>query len=383
MTLTKLTFMPYDATMEEGVRQLFLEYPHKDYQLRVMGASKYRMAQYLHSTLSEPGMQTICLRDNGSLVGLIALQFLPWMSEHFGLRMFAIRHLLARSVGPLVLSRLLRFIKEELGEVDFLDCRIAVDDIFAAHALEVCGFRYVGTEIFAGKRLSISDQIEISPTVDVSCCEHRDRDEILEIAEEGHVYNRFMNDPLIESHAARSLYRRLLEKCFDHPQFDVLVAKSDDHVQGFIVAKTNLNFGHIVGVGCGSLDFIGVRPEIRQRGVGSTLNRVALAQMAQNGLEYAGVRTLANNYAAMRNCFCTGFAVTSSSLHFHAWIRRARVSARRKLTRIEPNSPDRLKSPLRYKSAGNQAPEQETNQRRSCQNVAFYCRQPESSGASS
>lgn len=348
MTLTKLTFMPYDKTMEEGVRQLFLEYPHKDYQLRAMGASKNRMAQYLHSTLSEPGMQTICLRDNGSLVGLVALQFLPWMSEHFGLRMFAIRHLLARSVDPLVQSRLLRFVKEELGEVDFLDCRIAVDDIFAAHALEVCGFRYVGTEIFMGKRLGGSDQIAVFPTVDICCCEHRDHDEILEIAEEGHVHNRFMNDPLIEGHAARSLYRRLLEKCFDHPQFKVFVSKSDDHVQGFIVAKTNVSFGHIVGVGCGSLDFIGVRPEMRERGVGSALNRVALGHMAQNGLQYAGVRTLANNYAAIRNCFCTGFAVTSSSLHFHEWIKRARVSARKKVARIEPTKPGRLESPLRY-----------------------------------
>jgi hypothetical protein len=65
---------------------------------------------------------------------------------------------------------------------------------------------------------------------------------------------------------------------------------------------------------------------MRGRGVGSSLNRIALGQMAKDGLEYAGVRTLANNYPAMRNCFCTGFDVTSSSLHFHQWIRDARVS---------------------------------------------------------
>lgn len=330
MALSKLAFMPYDSTMDDAVRQLFVEYPHKDYQLRVMGASKERMAEYLHTTLSEPGMQTICLRDNGSLAGMIALQFLPWMTEHFGLKMYAVRHLLARSTSPLVHSRLLRFVIEDLKEVDFLDCRVAVDDIFSAHALEVCGFRYVGTELFLGKKLVKDGGSAEREPEEVGLCEPCDRAEVLEIVEESHVHNRFVYDPLIDGQAARSLYRRLVANCFEHPQFNVFVAKSHNQVQGFIVAKTNNNFSRTVGVGAGSLDFVGVRPETRKCGLGSALNRSALRRMAQDGLAYAGVRTLANNYPALRNCFGSGFGVTSASLHFHMWIRRAKTSRRRK-----------------------------------------------------
>jgi|GEM_PF-752232 len=335
MNLTKLAFMQYDRTVADDVRRLFVDYPHKDYQLRVMGVSKDLMADYLHTTLMESGMQTICLRDNGNLVGLIALQFLPWMSEHFGLRMYAVRHLLSGSTNPLVQARLLRFVIEELVEVDFLDCRIAADDIFCAHALEICGFRYVGTEIFLGKKLTPVKACDLSESTNIHDCSPGDQSEVLKIVEDSHIHNRFVYDPLIDGQAARSLYRRLVAKCFDQPNFKVFVEKSGSQVQGFIVSKINKSFGEIVGVRCGSLDFIGVRPEERKHGLGLGLNNAALRHMFQDGLEYAGVRTLVNNYPAMRNCFATGFAVTSSSLHFHKWIRRAKVSQRNKALRQE------------------------------------------------
>jgi ribosomal protein S18 acetylase RimI-like enzyme len=314
-----------------------LEYPHKNYQLRTMGVSKDRMAAYLETTLREPGVQTICLRDNGSLAGLVALQFLPWMSEHFGMKMYAIRHLLARSDSPLVHTRLLRFVIEELADVDFLDCRVAVDDIYSAHALEVCGFRYVGAEIFLGQKLQSLHQDDVTNAVEVGPCEAPDREEVLNIVEETHVHNRFVYDPLITERAARSLFRRLIQKCFDQSQFQVLVARAHDRVQGFLASKMNKGFHDAVGLRTGSLDFIGVRPDVRKKGIGAALNRVALQAMAQERVTYVGVRTLANNYPALRNCLTTGFSVTSSSLHFHRWVRRPRPALRKSFSEVGGN----------------------------------------------
>jgi ribosomal protein S18 acetylase RimI-like enzyme len=332
MALARLVFTPYDTSTEEGARKLFMEYPHKNYQLQNMGISKENMAAYLENTLREPGMQTICLRDNGSLVGLVALQFLPWMSEHFGMRMYAVRHLLARSDNPLVSTRLLRFVIEELVDVDFLDCRVAVDDIHSAHALEVCGFRYVGTEIFLGQNLKSTPEAGVPDVVEVCPCQGHDQEEVLNIVEETHVHNRFVYDPLITERAARSLFRRLVQKCFDQPQFQVLVAKMLDRVHGFLVSKRNNGFHKAVGVKTGSLDFIGVRPDMRKSGIGAALNRVALQEMVRDRVTYVGVRTLANNYPALRNCLTTGFSVTSSSLHFHRWVRRPRPALRKKFS---------------------------------------------------
>lgn len=328
MSMSRLVFAPYDPNRDEEVLQLFKEYPHKDYQLRSMGVSKESMAAYLETTLRSPSVQSICLRDDGRLAGLIALQSLPWMSEHFGMKMYAVSHLLARAEGPLVRARLLRFVMEELREVDFLDCRIAVDDVFSAQALEVCGFRYVGTEMYLGQKLNPHDVPSMFPGVEIRDCQRGDRRQVLEIVEETHVHNRFVYDPLIDARLARSLYRKLVQNFFDNDQFKVLVARSRGAVEGFIITKTNSTFDEVVGMKSGSLDLIGVRPETRNRGLGAQLNRVALYGMADEGVQFAAVRTLASNYPALRITAHTGFTVTSTSLHFHRWIRQPRATRR-------------------------------------------------------
>lgn len=334
MSISRLVFAPYDPQRDVEARELFTFYPHKDYQLRSMGVSKERMAEYLETTLTEPHVQTICLRDNGTLKGLIALQRLPWMSRHFGMRMYAIRHLLVRSDSPLEHTRLVRFVMEELPEVDFLDCRVAVDDIYSAHALELCGFRYVGTEVFMGRTLEPEDQSWPSPGMSIDPCHAHERDEVLDIVEETHIHNRFVYDPLIPRDIATSLYRRLVDNCFDAEQFHVMVARSDNRVDGFITSKINETFSNIVGVRAGSLDFIGVRQQSRSRGLGVALNRAALFHMARAGVRFVSVRTLASNYPALQILYRSGFTVTSSSLHFHKWVHRPTASA----TTVQPES---------------------------------------------
>lgn len=326
MSMSRLAFAPFDAARDGEVRRLFKEYPHKDFQLKSMRVSKEDMADYLETTLQSPGMQSICLRDNGKLVGLIALQSLPWMSGHFGLRMYGVPHLLAGSGGPLVRARLLRYVIEELHEVDFLDCRIAVDDVYAAQALEAAGFRYVGTEAYLGQDLDRNDRWDPPADIEIAECTRADRRQVIEIVEDTHVHNRFAYDPMIAADLARSLYRKLVENCFDQSQFTVLVARSRGAVEGFVISKINRTFCTVVGKKTASLDLIGVRPGTRNRGLGACLNRAALQMMAQEGVQYAAVRTLASNYPALRITFKTGFAVTSTSLHFHRWIQRPKTA---------------------------------------------------------
>jgi GNAT superfamily N-acetyltransferase len=339
MSLSRLVFAPYDPRRDDEVEKLFREYSHKDFQLQAMGIAKASMAEFLKTTLLEAQSQNIILRDDGHLVGLISLQFLPWMSDHFGLRMYSIRHLLARSDSPLVHTRLLRVVIEELSDVDFLDCRVAVDDVYSAHALEVCAFRYVGTEIFLGQTLENSIPLRTPPGIDIYLCRREDRPPVLDIAAETHVHNRFVYDPNIHEKAAQSLYRKLVTHCFDAEPFQVLVARSEEGVEGFITFKMNRAFSRIVGMDCGSLDLIGVRPQTRSQGLGTALNRFALHQMAHKGARVAAVRTLASNYPALRTCFRTAFTVTSTTLHFHRWIQRPKITAQG----VSPGTKNNLK----------------------------------------
>ncbi len=327
MKFSNLAFAPYDKDMAADARELFVKYTHKDHQLKMMGACKERVANYLSETLSDPGCLSICMSEGDRLVGLISLQSLPWMSDHFGMQMYAVRHLLTASDGPLEHARLLRFVMEELSQVDFLDCRVAVDDIHSAHALELCGFRYVGTEMFFGIRTDQFRQGGLPEGVAVYPCSLEDRQEVLDIAGHSHVHNRFVYDPMINKTVAQSLYRKLVTKCFESRQFEVFVARSVNGIEGFITAKTNEPFSKHVGVKAGSLDFIGVRPRTRRSGIGVALNAHALNWLKNAGTEYAAVRTLASNYAAIRTLFRSGFAVTSCSLHFHKWIQKPKMNS--------------------------------------------------------
>jgi ribosomal protein S18 acetylase RimI-like enzyme len=317
-----LVFAPYNPEDDHEVIDLFANYSHKDYQIKAMGVSKERMTNYLAQTLTSSGVHSIALRNEGGTIGLIGLQALPWMSDHFGLNMYAVPHLLGKPDSSLVHARLLRYVVEELPDVDFLDCRVAVDDVQAAHALEICGFRYVGAETYMGQNVENFPDPGEHPDFEISLCRPEDREKVLEIVCATHVHNRFMYDPLIPRSVSRSLYKRLVTNCFDQPHFRVFVARSSQEAQGFIAVKINEKFSEVVGRKCGSLDFIGVTPGVRNRGLGAALNNHALFHMAQEGVQFVAVRTLASNYAALGNCYKTGFKVTSSSLHFHRWIRR-------------------------------------------------------------
>jgi ribosomal protein S18 acetylase RimI-like enzyme len=327
MTVERLTYSPFHPDRDGDIHHLFDHYTYKEYQLQFMGVSKERMVEYLKRTLYERDMQTICMREGGELIGLISLKWLPWMSEHFGFRMYAVTHLLAKGENPVVHARLLRYVMEEFHDADFLDCRIAADDVHSAHALEICGFRYVGTELYLGQALKAGNppapllHYNIRPFI-----RHQDEDQVLGMVGETHVHNRFIYDPFIHEHAAQSFYKRLVANCFEHKQFHVLVAQSHEGIEGFIISKLNLPFSQKVGFQCGSLDFIGVRPALRNKGLGQALNQWALYHLARNGVAFAAVRTMASNYAALAVCYHTGFRMTSASLHFHKWTARPTVS---------------------------------------------------------
>jgi ribosomal protein S18 acetylase RimI-like enzyme len=185
----------------------------------------------------------------------------------------------------------------------------------------------VGTEIYLGQFIKPGNPPERLPGFEIrpSDCP-QDQDQVLAIAGEIHNHNRFAYDPFIDEHAAKSLYQRLVANCFKHSQFDVLVAQCGDSVEGFIVSKLTPAFSREAGFQCGSLDFIGVRPGARNRGLGKALNQWAVHHLDQKGVVYAAVRTMASNYAALSLVYRTGFQVTSTSLHFHKWVVRPRVS---------------------------------------------------------
>lgn len=327
MTRNHLIYAPYHPDKDAEILQLFKDYAFKDYQIKFMGASKERMMDYLKKTLHQPEMKTICLSERNRLIGFISIKYLPWLSKHFGFSMYAVAHLLARGEDPLVQARLLRYVMEESRNVDFLDCRIAANDVLSAHALEICGFRYVGAELYLGQIMKKESTPEPQTLFEIRPFQRPiDQDQVLDIAGSIHIHNRFSYDPFVKEVDAQSIYRRLVANSFEDDQFSVLVAKTSEKIEGFIVTKFNRPLSQKLGFHCASLDFIGVHQENRNKGLGKALNQWALHHLSQKDVIFVGVRTMASNYSALAVCNKTGFHLTSASLHFHKWVSRPRVS---------------------------------------------------------
>jgi ribosomal protein S18 acetylase RimI-like enzyme len=301
--------------------QLFMDYPFKDFQLKQLGIPKKNMLAYLKIGLKDDDVQSACLIEDGRLVGLISVRYLPWLSEHFEARMFSLQHLLTSGKEPGYYQNMIRYLVDQIAGIDFLDCRVAAGDINAIQALENSGFRFVGNEVYLIRALVENPVDESYRHPDCIRCPRELQPQVFELATRIHFHNRYMYDPEVAPKEAKAIYHRYLSGMAFNSDYHCLVKLHRDRLQGFIFYKINQRLSEMVDGRHASLDFIGVDHGIQNEGLGNVLNRAALWHLAQIGATHVVVRTLGSNYPAIRICHKVGFKITSSDLHFHHWLR--------------------------------------------------------------
>ncbi|MBI4776826.1 MAG: GNAT family N-acetyltransferase [Deltaproteobacteria bacterium] len=300
---------------------LFQEYPHKDFQLRQLNIPKRKMAEFLKTTLADPELESACLRQGQRLSGLISARSLPWMSEMFGARMFAIQHFLTRLDSVAYLKTMLRYLLDHMTTADFLDCRVANGDTNAIQALEDNGFRFVGNEVYLARSLIESPAPDEYGDNNCVSCPEQLQNQVIDLVRNTHFHNRFMYDPEVSEHDAAEIYKQYLSGFAFKKDFRSRIVLREGQVEGFILYRFNAAFSKAVGGNYASLDFIGVNPNNRSAGLGEELNKAALYDLAKAGATHVVVRTFGSNYPAVRICHKVGFKITSSDLHFHLWLR--------------------------------------------------------------
>jgi ribosomal protein S18 acetylase RimI-like enzyme len=298
-----------------------LGYPFKDFQLRQLDIPKEKMLKYLQASLGGKQVNSAYLTEEGRLVGLISARHLPWLSGHFKANMFTLQHLLTLGKEPGYFQNMIRYLLDQVEDIDFLDCRVAAGDINAIQALENSGFRFVGNEIFLVRSLLKDPVDESYRHPECVPCPDDMQDQVFELAAKTHFHNRYMYDPEVAPDEAAAIYQRYLSGLAFNSDYHCLIKLEDGEVQGFIFYKYNKNLSHMVGRGYASLDFIGVNNAARNRGLGDALNRAALWHLSKMGVTHVVVRTLGSNYPALRIVHKVGFRITSSDLHFHHWLR--------------------------------------------------------------
>jgi len=316
LSLSPLT----EADLEE-VGCLFRDYHHKDFQLQQLDIPKGKMVDFLKRSLFTDNTNQACLREGGRVVGLIGIGALPWMSRLFGAKMYSLRHFLTADRPQGYFQTMIRYVLDQMPEVGFLDCRVASGDIQAIHALENSGFRFVGNEVYLARSLAAGKIPEEYGRTGCVPCPDELKSQVLALVEQTHVHNRFMYDPEVTLDQANDIFRRYVSGIAFQEGFQTLVMKTGSVVDGFLIYKHNSDLSQAVGGSYASLDFIGVNRASQNRGIGESLNKAALHDLAGSGATHVVVRTFASNYPAIRICHKVGFKITSSDLHFHRWFR--------------------------------------------------------------
>ena len=301
------------------IEELFAQHRFKDYQLRQLDIPKSTMVDWLAKNLNKQKISTWYLKESGKLQGFITAMPQTWISGMMEVNAVSLLHLLAEGQDFQRLKELLHIFFTSSQDFDFLDCRVASGDINAIHALEDFGFHFMGNEAYLVLNMKHykAPQLE-NLSMCHSCPEHL-WPQVIELSRQVHIHNRYMNDPRISRDMARKVYSGYISEFGRIDPYRTIIYQEDDRVAGFVLYKWNHGLSGFVGRNYASLDFIGVDPSARCRGIGHLLNTAALKDLAANGADHVVVRTLGNNFPAIRILSKSGFEISSLDCHFHYW----------------------------------------------------------------
>lgn len=304
------------------LKTLFIKYPFKNYQLDSIGINKKKMVAYLLGTISGKNIYNFSTLKKENLLGFISLRKLNYLTEHFNFSIHSIRHFLYSKAFQNKCPLLLNYALSNLKGVDVVTSKVASDDIVTIHSLEDNDFNFVGNQIDLILNLKYYKIKSGIDTHKFSIMKKNDLNSVLGIIERVHTINSYAYDPNFNNEAVVRLYQKVTKNSFENNNFITFVYKFRKKVIGFVTIKFNDVFSKHSNKKCASLDFIGVDNKNSGKGIGSKLNSFAINYLKNNNFDICAIKTLSDNYYALRICNKLGFKITSSSLLFHKWMKK-------------------------------------------------------------
>ena len=155
--------------------------------------------------------------------------------------------------------------------------------------------------------------VEGDPELELRGAEPSDEIYLSKIAEESYIYSRYWFDSNFSTEDCRRFYsdwvsKSIIGKFDDH----VIVASSADGVVGFISCKR-------ITANVGRIGLVGIRDDMRNRGFGKNLIRVAIVWALEKNLRSLEVVTQGRNVPAQRLYQRCGFTSIKTELWYHKW----------------------------------------------------------------
>jgi ribosomal protein S18 acetylase RimI-like enzyme len=311
--------------LPSDLRDLFLAYPFKRYQMSFQGTSHEGLADY-HLNQTEREWQR-----SGAGGGWIAiakgkthrsrtlafgrLMRSPWHCEVLGREIYRLRPFLYRpereaAAGELIAVAVRRF-RRAGGEL--LEVRVDPSDLVAEKALIKAGFHPLGTSV----KLSVkSSDLRLTRRksragVEIEPVEESDLRPLRDIVRKAHVTSHYFNESSFDARKVRTMFVRWVERCARGLADEVLVARTEGKVQGFVTLMVNRGIADFIGHRIGVIDFVAVHPAAQGQGIGSALLAAGLRRLRRTA-PILEIRTELDNYPAIRTYSKLGFQLTSA-----------------------------------------------------------------------
>ena len=205
----------------------------------------------------------------------------------------------------------------------FVAAKVAIQDSHAIEELYACGFNYVASESIFSLHLTQQKIAALRCDADkaldqrIRLAKPSDHEAIKQIACTNHDINKFHLDASISPETSAVIYKKTIEASISNPNHTILVNEEKGDITGFITVIFNATLSKLMGRNYGSLDYISVKNECRQKGIGLALNNAGLNHLANQNCQVVSVKTLSHNYAACNLLLANQFKLASSSLILH------------------------------------------------------------------
>jgi GNAT superfamily N-acetyltransferase len=191
------------------------------------------------------------------------------------------------------------------------------DDPETVRVAEDYGFRLVDIRVTLEHKIR-SGQGEVSScasgSVHLRHSNHADIPILQRIARGSYVDSRFYSDARFPIEKCEALYETWIKKSCEGYADVVLVAELDGQPAGYLSCHLTDDASR------GQIGLVGVDPQARKYGLGSSLVRGGLEWFAGRGVEVVSVATQGRNIAGQRLYERCGFLTRGVQLWYHKWL---------------------------------------------------------------
>lgn len=332
--MNAITLTPLDDTLAGAAAELVRGYDRKAYQYAVQGIDRAALAEYhvaaLHRERERGGRLWVVVRG-GEVVGVCGAKPHAWHSEVFGRRIWVVSPLLfGRATVKEVAAALVQLGREVRRDgAELLSARVDMEDLACIQGAEAAGWISVGTSVKlsqaapavdvagdTGYTAAVSSGVEIAELEGLTAEDERS---LREVSQASHTHSHFFNDPRLDRAAAQRLFEEWAIRCARLGHATTLLARVDGRCVGFLNTLVNEAVARYTGRVAGVIDFIAVAPGVQGQGIGSRLVRAALASLAKRA-DLVEVRTMLDNFRAIRLYQRLGAVLVSADVHLHGWL---------------------------------------------------------------